>query len=95
MQSRSGRPDDVDGVPDMWEAPPTGEGLAEVRIIAANPGVAQRVAPLLRQVFPCEEPRSYPRYVFRGPARGPLASGPGMTVTPCRRHDLGGGVGAP
>ncbi|MEU9880960.1 IMP cyclohydrolase, partial [Streptomyces phaeochromogenes] len=33
-----------------------------------------------------------PRYVFRGPARGPLASGPGMTVPPCRRHDLGGGV---
>ncbi|MFF3489035.1 hypothetical protein ACFYXC_38205 [Streptomyces sp. NPDC002701] len=25
-----------------------------------------------------------PRYVFRGPARGPLASGPGMTVSPCR-----------
>ncbi|MGW5259277.1 hypothetical protein ACWERW_41620, partial [Streptomyces sp. NPDC004012] len=31
-----------------------------------------------------------PRYVFRGPATGPLASGPGMTVAPCRRHDLGG-----
>ncbi len=25
-----------------------------------------------------------PRYVFRGPARGPLASGPGMAVPPCR-----------
>ncbi|MEI7030810.1 hypothetical protein [Streptomyces pratensis] len=36
-----------------------------------------------------------PRYVFRGPARGPLASGPGMTVAPCRRHDLGGGVTGP
>ncbi|WP_442813401.1 IS6 family transposase [Streptomyces sp. NBC_01754] len=33
-----------------------------------------------------------PRYLFRGPARGPLASGPGMTVSPCRWHDLGGGV---
>ncbi|MFJ5920554.1 NAD-dependent epimerase/dehydratase family protein [Streptomyces ardesiacus] len=33
-----------------------------------------------------------PRYVLRGPATGPLASGPGMTVSPCRRHDLGGGV---
>ncbi|MGW7461350.1 hypothetical protein ACWGIO_27150, partial [Streptomyces sp. NPDC054797] len=32
-----------------------------------------------------------PRYVFRGPAMGPLASGPGMTVAPCRRHDLVGG----
>ncbi|MFJ2590523.1 hypothetical protein, partial [Streptomyces sp. NPDC087538] len=31
-----------------------------------------------------------PRYLFRGPARGPLASGPGMTVSPCRRDDLGG-----
>ncbi|MFE7115609.1 hypothetical protein ACFU99_09325, partial [Streptomyces sp. NPDC057654] len=31
-----------------------------------------------------------PRYVFRGPAMGPLASGPGMTVAPCRTHDLGG-----
>ncbi|MEU5417473.1 hypothetical protein AB0G91_36090, partial [Streptomyces clavifer] len=31
-----------------------------------------------------------PRYLFRGPAMGPLASGPGMTVSPCRRHDLGG-----
>ncbi len=26
--------------------------------------------------------RSPPRYVFRGPAMGPLASGPGMTVSP-------------
>ncbi|WP_327276448.1 AraC family transcriptional regulator [Streptomyces sp. NBC_01224] len=25
-----------------------------------------------------------PRYLFRGPATGPLASGPGMTVSPCR-----------
>jgi DNA-binding NarL/FixJ family response regulator len=24
----------------------------------------------------------FPRYVFRGPAMGPLASGPGMTVSP-------------
>ncbi|MGW7463076.1 oxygenase MpaB family protein, partial [Streptomyces sp. NPDC054797] len=34
---------------------------------------------------------TWPRYVFRGPAMGPLASGPGMTVAPCRRHDLVGG----
>ncbi|MEU2900132.1 nucleoside deaminase, partial [Streptomyces sp. NPDC001273] len=32
-----------------------------------------------------------PRYLFRGPARGPLAFGPGMTVAPCRTDDLGGG----
>ncbi|MGW0933133.1 helix-turn-helix domain-containing protein, partial [Streptomyces sp. NPDC002644] len=32
-----------------------------------------------------------PRYLLRGPARGPLASGPGMTVAPCRTDDLGGG----
>ena len=30
-----------------------------------------------------------PRYLLRGPARGPLASGPGMTVAPCRTDDLG------
>ncbi|MGW5695325.1 cytosine permease [Streptomyces asiaticus] len=28
-----------------------------------------------------------PRYVLCGSAMGPLASGPGMTVAPCRRHD--------
>lgn len=27
--------------------------------------------------------------MFRGPAMGPLVSGSGMTVSPCRRHDLG------
>jgi hypothetical protein len=41
------------------ESPPPG-GLAEVRIIAANPDTAQRVALLLRQGFRCDEPRSYP-----------------------------------
>ncbi|WP_308407022.1 hypothetical protein [Streptomyces sp. AC555_RSS877] len=42
------------------DRPPEGEGLAEVRIIAADPDVAQRVALVLREVFPCDEPRSYP-----------------------------------
>jgi hypothetical protein len=41
------------------EEPPEGE-LAEVRIIAANPDIAQRVAQLLREAFDCDEPRSYP-----------------------------------
>ncbi|MEY9992938.1 hypothetical protein ABIE67_004970 [Streptomyces sp. V4I8] len=41
------------------EDPPAGE-FAEVRIIAANPDTAQRVAQLLRQGFRCDEPRSYP-----------------------------------
>ncbi|MET9879166.1 DUF1643 domain-containing protein [Actinacidiphila glaucinigra] len=36
-----------------------------------------------------------PRYVFRGSAMEPLASGLGMTVSPCRRNDLGGGVTGP
>ncbi|MEV0639360.1 hypothetical protein AB0I77_31385 [Streptomyces sp. NPDC050619] len=40
--------------------PPEGEGFAEVRIIAADPDVAQRVALLLRSGFQCDEPRSYP-----------------------------------
>jgi hypothetical protein len=39
--------------------------------------------------------RGLPRYLLRGPARGPLASGPGMTVAPCRTDDLGGGVTGP
>jgi hypothetical protein len=41
------------------------------------------------------EARIAPRYLLRGPARGPLASGPGMTVAPCRTDDLGGGVTGP
>ncbi|MGW0331663.1 hypothetical protein ACWD0J_07245 [Streptomyces sp. NPDC003011] len=40
--------------------PPEGDALAEVRIIAADPDVAQKVALLLRQAFDCDEPRSYP-----------------------------------
>jgi hypothetical protein len=36
-----------------------------------------------------------PRYLLGGPARGPLASGLGMTVAPCRSDDLGGGVTGP
>ncbi|QOV41284.1 hypothetical protein IM697_24955 [Streptomyces ferrugineus] len=44
----------------MRWAPPAGGGLAEVRIIAADPDVAQRVAVVLRQEFVCDEPRSYP-----------------------------------
>jgi len=40
-------------------------------------------------------PGGTPRYVFGGPATGPLACGPGMTVNPCRRHDLKRGVTGP
>ncbi|MGW7754000.1 integrase core domain-containing protein, partial [Streptomyces violaceusniger] len=42
------------------------------------------------QLAPSDNPNVIPRYLLGGPARGPLASGPGMTVPPCRRHDLGG-----
>ncbi|MGW1722489.1 hypothetical protein ACWCQK_06055 [Streptomyces sp. NPDC002306] len=48
----------VDGIPDVPEDPMS--GLAEVRIIAAHPDVARRVASLLRENFRCDEPRSYP-----------------------------------
>ncbi|MFC4506852.1 MULTISPECIES: hypothetical protein [Streptomyces] len=61
--TRPGRPDHPDPVdrgPGAPEIPPEGEGLAEVRIIAADPDVARRVALVLRQVFPTDEPRSYP-----------------------------------
>ncbi|MDL5202745.1 hypothetical protein QQS16_22220 [Streptomyces sp. ALI-76-A] len=40
--------------------PPEDDALAEVRIIAADPDVARKVALLLRQAFDCDEPRSYP-----------------------------------
>jgi hypothetical protein len=60
MHSRSGRSHDVDGVLDAPGSVLAGDELAEVRIIAADPDVAQRVAHVLRQVFPCDEPRSYP-----------------------------------
>ena len=36
-----------------------------------------------------------PRYLLRGPAMGLPASGPGMTFSPCRTHDPGGGVTGP
>lgn len=35
-------------------------GLAEVRIMAADPDIAQQVAQLLRHTFRCDEQRSYP-----------------------------------
>ena len=60
MRTRPGRPDDTHGTPEVRWAPPVDDGLAEVRVIAADPATAQRVARVLRQVFPCDEPRSYP-----------------------------------
>ncbi|GAA0899244.1 MULTISPECIES: TetR/AcrR family transcriptional regulator [Streptomyces violaceusniger group] len=54
--------------------------------LTALVSIGRRHPHLYRQMF------GPPRYLFRGPARGPLASGPGMTVPPCRRDDLGGGV---
>ncbi|MEU9456742.1 hypothetical protein [Streptomyces sp. NPDC048277] len=47
--------------------------------------VDQELADLIRRGLP-------PRYLLRGPARGLLASGPGMAGPPCRTDDLGGGV---
>jgi hypothetical protein len=61
-------------------------------------GAAQRFLSAFSRISPHFRPRRHlmpPRYVLRGPARGPLASGPGMTVPPCRRDDLGGGVTGP
>ncbi|MGV9555636.1 hypothetical protein [Streptomyces sp. NPDC003401] len=40
------------------ETPP--DGHAEVRIVAASPEVARRVAEVLRQCFAASEQRSYP-----------------------------------
>lgn len=41
-----------------WEAPSPGH--AEVRIVAASPEVARRVAEVLRRCFAADEQRSYP-----------------------------------
>jgi hypothetical protein len=89
MHSRSGRPEGVDSPPEAREAPPEaqealpeGDDLAEVRIIAGDPEVARRVANVLRQVFRCDEPRSYPT----GPdGRGTLLH---LTVDTGRATDL-------
>ncbi len=53
-------------------------------------GVAIGVATSSAMGVPC-----LPRYLFRDPAMGLLASGPGMTVAPCRTDGLGGGVTGP
>ncbi|MFF7265708.1 hypothetical protein ACFZCL_36250 [Streptomyces sp. NPDC008159] len=60
MRIWDGRVDDVDSTPEVRWAPHVGAGLAEVRVVAADPATAQRVARVLRRVFPCDEPRSYP-----------------------------------
>ncbi|WP_338056551.1 hypothetical protein [Streptomyces torulosus] len=60
MRIRDGRVDDVDSTPEVRWAPHVGTGLAEVRVVASDPATAQRVARVLRRVFPCDEPRSYP-----------------------------------
>lgn len=39
---------------------PPADRLAEIRIIAAHPDIAQQVVRLLRQAFRSDEPRSYP-----------------------------------
>ncbi|WP_328707503.1 hypothetical protein [Streptomyces sp. HM190] len=60
MRTRTDRVGEVDSTPEVRWAPHAGAGLAEVRVVAADPATAQRVARVLRQAFPCDEPRSYP-----------------------------------
>jgi hypothetical protein len=50
----------------MTHEPFPSEGHAEVRIVAATPEVARRVAEVLRRCFASTEQRSYPE----GPAGG-------------------------
>ena len=59
-QTCGGTEETVTVMDSMPDAPPEGADLAEVRIIAADPDVARRVALLLREAFQCDEPRSYP-----------------------------------
>lgn len=58
------------------DSPPNHVGL---------PAVEELTWQLVRQPKHAAQRPAPPRYVFRGPARGPLASGPGMTVSPCPR----------
>ncbi|GGW42092.1 hypothetical protein [Streptomyces caelestis] len=44
----------------MQSTEPTPDGHAEVRIVAASPEVARRVAEVLRRCFAASEQRSYP-----------------------------------
>ncbi len=61
--------------------PPTPRPRPGARRRRGGPG--QREAPArTRTASTC-----MPRYLLRDPAKGPLASGPGMTVAPYRRHD--------
>src|SRR5699024_4263315 len=74
------------------------QGLRSIQDRTPNPDVVgPALAPTTRprMVFVYTGHGGHPRYVFGGPATGSLACGPGMTVSPCRRHDLGGGVTGP
>ncbi|MFH8657399.1 hypothetical protein [Streptomyces afghaniensis] len=44
----------------MQSTEPSSDGHAEVRIVAASPEVARRVAEILRHCFAATEQRSYP-----------------------------------
>ncbi|MEU0383649.1 hypothetical protein [Streptomyces chartreusis] len=44
----------------MQSTEPSSDGRAEVRIVAASPEVARRVAEILRHCFAATEQRSYP-----------------------------------
>ncbi|MGK5695330.1 hypothetical protein ACSNOJ_20945 [Streptomyces sp. URMC 128] len=44
----------------MQSTQPSSDGQAEVRIVAASPEVARRVAEILRHCFDATEQRSYP-----------------------------------
>lgn len=78
MHARPSRTDEVDSSPEVRWTPPAGNGLAEVRIVSAEPDVARRVALALRQAFACDEPRSYPT--------GPDGRGTLLHLTVDTRH---------
>lgn len=71
---------------------PDSSASASARASASWPTSPQGGGPWVTTGIKCKPLQNAPRYVLRGSATEPLASGPGMTVAPCRRHDLGGGV---
>ncbi|MFJ3311062.1 aromatic acid exporter family protein [Streptomyces sp. NPDC086549] len=67
---------------------PTAGAVTVIALIAVLAGPRRTADDRLQQ-------KNSHSYLLRGPARGPLGSGPGMAVAPCRADDMGGGVTGP
>ncbi|MFE2296490.1 DUF5959 family protein [Streptomyces sp. NPDC059452] len=59
-----------------------------LRLTRTRKAATRRDHPRVTGAITTSEPPRNPHYVFRGPAIGPPASGPGMTVSPCVQDGL-------